>query len=232
MTIKSAIKIEEIIKNHISIMDKYDKEQKIDLVVDEWGSWYGEEIGTKPRFLFQQNTIRDAMIAGATLNIFNNHAERIKIANLAQAVNVLQALILTKDEKIVLTPTYHVFKLYSIHQDAELLNLKFDSPTYKYKSESIKAINASASRDKNGNYNVSLVNLDNKNSHEIFFNLSKYHVRNISIDIITSKKLNDHNTFDKNDLIKPYSFKDFIFSNSNLSFKIPPHSLMLIKLIK
>ena len=232
MTIKSAIKIEEIIKNHISIMDKYDKEQKIDLVVDEWGSWYGEEIGTKPRFLFQQNTIRDAMIAGATLNIFNNHAERIKIANLAQAVNVLQALILTKDEKIVLTPTYHVFKLYSIHQDAELLNLKFDSPTYKYKSESIKAINASASRDKDGNYNVSLVNLDNKNSHEIFFNLSKHHIRNISIDIITSKKLNDHNSFDKNDLIKPYSFKDFVFSNSNLSFKIPPHSLMLIKLIK
>ena len=89
MTIKSAIKIEEIIKKHISIMDKYDKDQKIDLVVDEWGSWYGEEIGTKPWFLFQQNTIRDAMIAGATLNIFNNHANRVKIANLAQAVNCL-----------------------------------------------------------------------------------------------------------------------------------------------
>ena len=231
MTIKSALKIEEIIKNHINIMDKYDKDQKIDLVVDEWGSWFGEEVGTKPRFLYQQNTMRDAIIAGVTLNIFNNHARRVKMANLAQTVNVLQAVILTEGKKIILTPTYHVMKLYSVHQNAELLNLKFDSPIYKYKLESLKALNASASRDKSGNIHISLVNIDNKKSHEVLFQLSDLYIKDVRINIISSEKINDHNDFKNNDLVKSVSFTNFEYNSGNLDLEIPPHSLMLIKLI-
>ncbi len=230
-TMKSALKIEEIVKNHISIMDKYDKDQRIDLVVDEWGSWYGEQPGTKPRFLFQQNTIRDAMIAGVTLNIFNNNARRIKMANLAQTVNVLQAVILTEEEKIILTPTYHVMKLFSVHHDAELINLKFESPLYEFQSESLKALNASASMDNSGNIHVSIVNLDDRESHPVSFKLPNFEIKKIEMDILTSKNLNDHNTFKKNDLIKPKSFEDYVFVESNLDFKIPPHSVMVIKLV-
>ena len=117
-TMKQALRMEELVTKHEAIMDKYDPEKKIALVVDEWGGWYDVEPGTNPAFLFQQNTMRDAMLAGVTLNIFNNHCDRVRMANLAQMVNVLQAVILTNKEKIILTPTYHVMEMYNVHQDA------------------------------------------------------------------------------------------------------------------
>ena len=113
--------MDELITKHSAIMDKYDPQKKVALVVDEWGGWYDVEPGTNPGFLYQQNTMRDAMIAGATLNIFNNHADRVRMANLAQTINVLQAVILTDKEKMILTPTYHVMEMYNVHQDATLL---------------------------------------------------------------------------------------------------------------
>ena len=131
-TMKEALKMEELVTKHSAIMDKYDPEKKIDLVVDEWGGWYDVEKGSNPGFLFQQNTMRDAVLAGATLNIFNNHAERVRMANLAQCVNVLQTVILTDNAKMVLTPTYHVMQMYSVHQDAKLLPITFNSPLYAY----------------------------------------------------------------------------------------------------
>ena len=111
---KSALEMDTLVVRHSAIMDKYDPQKKVALVVDEWGGWYDVEPGTNPGFLYQQNTMRDAMIAGATLNIFNNHADRVRMANLAQAVNVLQAVILTNNEKMILTPTYHVLEMYSV----------------------------------------------------------------------------------------------------------------------
>ncbi len=113
-------------------MDKYDTAKKIALVVDEWGGWYEVEKGTNPGFLYQQNTMRDAVIAGVTLNIFNNHSDRVRIANLAQAINVLQAVILTNQEKMILTPTYHVMEMYNVHQEATLLPLKIKSNDYVF----------------------------------------------------------------------------------------------------
>ena len=118
-TMQTALRMEELITKHVSRMDKYDPEKRIDLIVDEWGGWYEVEEGTNPGFLYQQNSMRDAMIAGVTLNIFNNHSERVKMGNLAQTVNVLQAVALTDGEKMLLTPTYHVFKMYTVHHDAQ-----------------------------------------------------------------------------------------------------------------
>src|SRR5205807_2558198 len=124
---KKAWQMEELVRGHAAIMDKYDPQKKVALVVDEWGGWYDVEPGTNPGFLFQQNTMRDAMIAGVTLNIFNNHCDRVRMANLAQMVNVLQAVILTSGEKILLTPTYHVMEMYNVHQDAKMVPVTLSS---------------------------------------------------------------------------------------------------------
>jgi alpha-N-arabinofuranosidase len=166
-TMQQALKMEELVTKHSAIMDKYDPKKKIALVVDEWGGWYEVEKGSNPGFLFQQNTMRDAVLAGATLNIFNNHAERVRMANLAQCVNVLQAVILTDKTKMLLTPTYYVMQMYSVHQDAKLLPLTINSPLYTFNGETLPALSASASKDKNGFVHVSLVNIDSKKENKI-----------------------------------------------------------------
>src|SRR5205823_8880392 len=114
-TLLRALRMEELVQKHSEIMDKYDPQKRIGMMVDEWGAWYDPEPGSNPGFLFQQNSLRDALVAGATLNIFNNHADRVKMANIAQMINVLQAMILTDKEKMILTPTYHVFEMYTVH---------------------------------------------------------------------------------------------------------------------
>src|SRR6185437_4863813 len=140
--------------------DKYDPNKRISLVVDEWGIWTDVEPGTNPGFLYQQNSLRDALVAATTLNIFNNHSDRVKMANLAQTVNVLQSLILTDKEKMLLTPTYHIFDMYKVHQDAAYLPIKLISPYYTSGTQRIEAVNASASKDASGKIHISLVNLD------------------------------------------------------------------------
>jgi alpha-N-arabinofuranosidase len=135
-----ALLMEELVTKHSEIMDKYDPQKKKALAVDEWGGWYDVVQGTNGAFLFQQNTMRDAMIAGATLNIFNNHCDRVKMANLAQIINVLQAVILTKEEKMILTPTYHVMEMYNVHQDATLLPVSVTSNKYILDKDTLNAI--------------------------------------------------------------------------------------------
>src|SRR5262249_17383702 len=128
--LKACLRMDELVTKHSTIMDQYDPEKRVALAVDEWGIWTDVEPGTNPGFLFQQNSLRDALIAATTLNIFNNHSDRVKLANLAQTVNVLQALILTDKEKMLLTPTYHVFDLYQVHHDAALIPLAVNTKDY------------------------------------------------------------------------------------------------------
>ena len=151
-TMKQALRMEELVPKHEAIMDKYDPQKKLALVVDEWGGWYDVEPGTNPSFLFQQNTMRDAMLAGVTLNIFNNHCDRVRMANLAQMVNVLQSVILTNKEKIILTPTYHVMEMYNVHQDAVMIPVTLENIFYTEGNDSLPAISVSASRDPAGNH--------------------------------------------------------------------------------
>lgn len=140
-------------------MDKYDPDKRIGLIVDEWGTWFDVEPGTNPGFLYQQNTLRDALVAGIHLNIFNNHCDRVQMANLAQTINVLQAVILTEGDKMLLTPTYHVFNMFKVHQDAELLPLLIDSENYTMDGQSIPKISSSASIDKKNILHITLCNL-------------------------------------------------------------------------
>ena len=156
-TLRNTLLIEDYIKSHLAVMDKYDPEGKIKLIVDEWGTWYDKLPGTKDGFLQQQNTVRDAVVAGINLNIFNRYAGRISMANIAQIVNVLQSVILTSGPEMVKTPTYHVFKMYSVHQDANLIPVSLETERYTYKEESIPAITASAS-EKDGILSITLTN--------------------------------------------------------------------------
>tara|TARA_R110002096_G_scaffold337227_1_gene530588 strand:+ start:9806 stop:11356 length:1551 start_codon:yes stop_codon:yes gene_type:complete len=225
---KHCLHMNEILDKHTAIMDKYDPEKRVALVVDEWGSWYEVEEGTNPGFAYQQNTMRDAMIAGVTLNIFNSRVDRIKMANLAQAVNVLQATILTEGEKMLLTPTYHVMKMYAAHQDAQLLSLSFESPNYTLNGESLPAISASASK-KDGTVNISLVNIDLEKENDVELDLSALGIKEFSGTILASEKIQDHNTFDNPDKIKTKEFKKFNFKKGKLTVAIPPFSVIVLK---
>ncbi len=227
-SMEEALKMEKFVVKHSEIMDKYDPDKEIDLVVDEWGGWYDVEEGTNPGFLFQQNTMRDAMIAGATLNIFNNHSERVKMANLAQTVNDLQAVILTEGEKMILTPTYHVFKMYTVHHDAQLLPVDFISPKYTFEGESLPAISISASKDETGKINISLVNIDAKSEHKVEIDLAGLKINNIEGEILKSEKIQDYNSFDDPDKIGITEFKDFKLRNGALEVSLPPFSVVVL----
>jgi alpha-N-arabinofuranosidase len=229
-TMREALKMEEFITKHAGVMDKYDPAKKVALIVDEWGGWYEVEKGTNPGFLYQQNTMRDAMIAGATLNIFQNHAERVKMANLAQTVNVLQAVILTKEEKLVLTPTYHVMEMYKVHQEAMMLPINLKSNDYVWGDKRLPAIWASASKDKNALTHISLVNVDAKNAQEISIDLRGANFKTVSGKILTSPNLQDYNSFENPDKIKPTDFTGANLKNNILMLKIPPFSLVVLEL--
>lgn len=228
--IKNCLHIEDLVRKHSAIMDKYDPQKKVALVVDEWGIWTDAEPGSNPAFLYQQNSMRDAIIAASTLNIFNNHSDRIKVASLAQTVNVLQALILTDKEKMVLTPTYHVFDLYKVHQDATLLPVQFFSPDYTNGKEAVPAINASASKDKDGVVHVSIVNVDAHKAIKINAGMLGLSYKAVTGQILTSAAYTDINTFDNPNKVKPAAFNDFKMDGGNLSVNMPPLSVVVLEL--
>ena len=228
-TMKSALKMEELVTKHSAIMDKYDPQKKVTMAVDEWGGWYEVEKGTNPGFLYQQNTMRDAMIAGTTLNTFNNHADRIRMANLAQCVNVLQAVILTDKAKMILTPTYHIMKMYRVHQDAELLPVSFNSSMYTFEGKSLPAISASASKDKSGLVHISLANIDSKKDNTVTIDLAELGLKNVTGTILSSKKLQDYNSFDKPNAIEPKEFKGFKNAKGKLEVTLPPFSVVVLE---
>lgn len=226
---KRALIMEELIQKHVAIMDKYDPQKRVDLFVDEWGGWYDVEPGTNPGFLYQQNTMRDAMVAGATLNIFNNHADRVKMANLAQAVNVLQAVILTDEEKLILTPTYHVMRMYKVHQDAQLIPLSFVSPQYIHGDEVLPAVSASASRNEMGNVHFSIVNIDANKSQVVNLDVSVLNIKQVKGEILQAEELDAHNTFEQPEAVSPSLFDGAEIKDGKLTLTIPPFSVIVLE---
>src|SRR4030095_1474672 len=192
-TLEQAYRMETMVSRNSEVMDKYDPEKKVGLVVDEWGGWYDTDPGADGSSLYQQNPMRDAMIAGLTLNIFNNHSDRVRMANLAQCVNVLQAVILTKEEKMILTPTYHVMAMYNVHQNAVMLPLEITSNDYVLGNRKLQSVSASASKDKNGAVHISLTNIDARNVQDITIDLNGLAVKSVTGRILQSEKLQDHN---------------------------------------
>jgi len=228
-TLSKTLFMDEIITKHSTIMDKYDPGKKIGLVVDEWGNWFEVEPGTNPGFLFQQNTLRDALVAGINLNIFNNHSDRVQMANIAQSINVLQSVILTKDDKMVLTPTYYVFKMYAVHQDATLIPLNLTSESYEFNKKSIPAVNASASI-KDGVVSITLCNLNPNKTAVTEFTLTGQDFTSATAQIVTSANMADYNDFDKAEKVNIKPFTVNKPKNGNLKIELPAKSVVLIQL--
>ncbi|MFC3812286.1 alpha-N-arabinofuranosidase [Lacihabitans lacunae] len=231
-TMEEAWKMEDFVTRHSTIMDKYDPAKKVDLIVDEWGGWYDAEPGTKDGVLYQQNTMRDAMIAGLSLNIFNNHADRVRGANLAQIVNVLQAVILTKGEKMILTPTYHIMKMYNVHQDATLVPLQIESPDYVFGDKKLKAVSVSASKDAAGAINISLTNIDFSKSQEVTISLRGEDFTKVSGQILSSENIHDHNSFEQPNKISIKDFAGTKMEKGILKLKLPAYSVVVLNVKK
>lgn len=229
-TMKTALRMEELVTKHSAILDKYDPRKKIALVVDEWGGWFDVEPGSQPAFLFQQSTMRDAMIAGVTLNIFNNHADRVRMANLAQTINVLQSVILTDGEKMLLTPTYHVLEMYNVHQDAALLPVTVKTNDYILGEEKLPAVSVSASRDATGKTHITLVNIDARNAQPVNISLLNGQYRTVKGRILKSGKLQDYNSFANPDKISPVNFTGAELKGNELKLDLPAFSVIVLEL--
>jgi alpha-N-arabinofuranosidase len=228
-TLQKTLKMDTLVTKHAAIMDKYDPKKRVGLLVDEWGSWYNVEPGTNPGFLYQQNTLRDALIAGINLNIFNNHADRVRMSNIAQMINVLQAVILTKEKEMVLTPTYYVFKLYKVHQDATMLPVEVKCNQYTLEGKSLDAVNASASV-KNGVVSITLCNLDPNNTQQISFEIAGTTFSKVSGKVVTASKINAYNDFGKKAEVMEADYKNVKISNGKVEAVLPAKSVVLIQL--
>lgn len=230
INIKKTLFMDELVTRHASIMDQYDPEKRIGMIIDEWGTWHNVEPGTNPGFLFQQNTIRDAIVAAINLNIFNNHCDRVKMANIAQTINVLQAVIFTEGEKMMLTPTFYIYEMFKVHHDAALIPLDFGSPAYEYNGEKISAISASASKDKDGSIHITFSNADPKQKQNLVIDIRGGSVSSVNGKVLTAKKMNAHNTFDKPDVVKTEEFDGARIENNTLIVELPAKSVVMLEL--
>ncbi len=226
---KNTLTIYPLLENSIEIMDKVDPRGRIGLLVDEWGTWWDTEPGTNPSFLYQQNTLRDAVSAAIFLNAFNKHCDRVKMSNIAQTVNVLQAMILTKAEKMVLTPTYHVFEMYKVHHDATLLATELQCADYQLGESNIPALNVSASKDKSGKIHISICNLDPKNTVELVCELRGTGAKKVSGRVLTAATMTAHNTFDNPQAVEPAAFRDFKLDGNVLTATLPAKSVVVLE---
>ncbi len=228
--LKNTLLMDTLINKHLSVMEKYDKEHTVSLMVDEWGTWYDVEPGTNPSFLYQQNTLRDAMVAAVNLNIFNNHAERVKMTNIAQVINVLQAMILTKGDQLALTPSYFVFKMFKVHQNATLIPITMTCRDYKNGNESIPSLNASASKDAHGKIHITIANLDPNNENPVTIEMETLKDVGISGEVITADEINSFNDFGVKEKVTPKKFTNFKLDDTKIQVTMPSKSVVSIEI--
>ena len=241
------LEIEEVIKKHKAIMDEKDPQNRIGLLVDEWGTWWDEEPGTIRGHLYQQNALRDAFVASLSLDVFHRHTDRVKMANIAQVVNVLQSMILT-DQKgtghMVLTPTYHVFKMYAPFQEATYLPLTLACDTIKVRRNhttpvdvnkadgyrSLPLLSGSAAKTKDGQIVVALTNVSLDKEQTVDITLEGTTAKSVSGQLLTAKNVADFNDFEHPDRVKPVDFKQAKIKKNVLSVKVPAKSLVVMTL--
>jgi alpha-N-arabinofuranosidase len=229
-TLAHALRMEDFISANSAIMDKYDPQKKVAFDVDEWGTWYDPETGREPQFLYQQNTLRDAVVAALNFNIFHQHADRVRMANIAQMVNVLQAMILTQGPRMLLTPTYHVFRMFNPFQDATFLPTELQAPRYVLGGISVPGISISAARAGTGAIIVALVNLDPNKPTPVTLLLSGATVRSAKGEILSAGTLDAHNTFDAPDAIRPTTFTGASVKSGRVSLTLPAKSVLVLSL--
>ena len=229
-TLRRGFAIDGLIAKHSAIMDKFDPAKKVGLAVDEWGVWTDVEPGTNPAFLFQQNSLRDALVAAIHLHIFQKHADRVVMANIAQMVNVLQSMILTENEKMVLTPTYHVFEMFKVHQGATSLPVDLTGPDYVLGAEKIPAVSASASRDSAGRVHLSLVNTNPHGPVTVACALHGLAAKTVTGRILTAPAMTAHNTFAAPHTVEPKAFTGATLAGDQLTVVLPAESVVILEL--
>ncbi|MBO4905304.1 MAG: alpha-N-arabinofuranosidase [Lachnospiraceae bacterium] len=229
-TMKKALRMESLIRKHATVMDEYDPEKKIGMSVDEWGCWLDVEPGTNPGFLYQQNSVRDALVACISLNIFNKNCDRVKLACLAQMVNVLQSVILTEGEKMVKTPTYHIFHMYKYHQDADLLASYIDGDREIGEEDSkVMQLSESVSQSADGTINVTIGNLSVSDDAPVELVFAQKEIKSVEASVVTGG-MTDHNTFDEPDKVAEKDFSGYKTDGRKLSFTLPKNSVVLLRI--
>lgn len=223
-TLRKALRMEELLQKHIQIMDRRDPEKRVGLIVDEWGAWYDVEPGTNPGFLYQQNTMRDALVAVATLNIFNEHSDRVVMANIAQLVNVLQSVILTEGDKMVKTPTYHVFDLYKEHQDATLVYSQIETASTGTETEQVPQISVSVSMDEQGVLHATLANLSDEEADLAELVFVNFVPTSVEGEVLCGKPA-DHNDFTAPDAVHLEPLTDVRVENGRVLARMPACSV-------
>lgn len=225
-TLKRTLKMETLIKRHGAIMDEYDPDKKIGMIIDEWGTWYDVEPGTNPGFLYQQNTVRDALVAGINLNLFNKHCDRVKMANIAQLVNVLQSVILTEGEKMLLTPTYHVFHMYQCHQDGELVESSVETKEIGQDEDFlVPNLTESVSLGRDGKLHVTMTNLSAQDSEEVEAVFTDTVIKGVKGTVLTGA-MRDHNTFDAPETVKTARLEECRAEGNVIRFVMPARSVL------
>ena len=217
--------MEELIERHGQIMDEYDPDKKIGLIIDEWGTWYDCEPGTNPGFLYQQNTMRDALVAGINLNLFNKHCDRVKMANLAQMVNVLQAVLLTEGERMIKTPTYHAFQMYKCHQGASLVESTLEiSRIGLEEAFMVPNLTHSVSVDDIGQVHITITNLSADEASEIEAEIMEREVKEVKGELLAGD-IHAKNTFEEPTNVQPIPIHNIILDNGAFKFTLPPCSV-------
>ena len=234
LTLQKCLDIDSVITKHSAIMNQADPEKTIGLMVDEWGTWWDEEPGTIPGHLYQQNTLRDAMVAALSLNVFHKHADRVKMANIAQVVNVLQSMILTDTKgngHMVLTPTYYVFKMYKPFQNATSLPSDVQCSSHSFeKGLPIANLQSSSAKTTDGTIIVSLANIDLQKGQEVALALDGYNANSVCGEILTAKNITDYNDFNHTETIKSENFTGAKIKKNQIMVKIPAKSIVVLKI--
>jgi alpha-N-arabinofuranosidase len=230
-TLERTLVMDELLTRHGAVMDKSDPEKRIGLAVDEWGTWYDPEPGAEPGFLYQQNTLRDAVVAALNFHIFHKHAARVTMTNIAQTVNVLQAMILTSKEKMLRTPTYWVFEMFKVHQGGTYLPIELTTPEYAFGQKKIPMVSASATRaaDKSAVY-VSLVNTSPSQPVTVSARLAGVSPKTVTGRILTAAAINSYNTFDAPDTVKPVGFGSASLEGGSLTVTLPAKAVVILTL--
>ncbi len=227
--IQRARDMDTLLTKHGAIMDKYDPEKRVWLIVGEWGTWHESEDKPFQGVLFQQNSLRDALTAAVILDIFHQHLDRVKMANIAQTVNVLQAMILTKDEAMILTPTYHVFEFHTVHHGATSLPLKLDAGEIKEGDRTLPALSASASKADDNTVNITLTNIDLERERTVEIDIKNLAAKTVTGRMLTADAMNAHNTFEKPQSVKPANFTGAVVKDGKITVKVPAKSLVLLQ---
>nr|WP_240504600.1 alpha-L-arabinofuranosidase C-terminal domain-containing protein [Tsuneonella mangrovi] len=229
-TLAKTERVDKIISDHSAIMDKYDPNKRVALLLDEWGTWYDQDPGTHPGFLRQQNSLRDALVASLNFDIFAKHTARLRGANIAQMVNVLQAMMFTDGAKMVRTPTYYVFDMYKGYQDGVVYPVEIQTRTYSKNEWSLNDVSASAVKGTDGVLRVGLTNVDPNKSEPVSITLEGVSGRSVSGRILTASKIDAHNTFDNPDAVVPAPFNGARIKGEKLTLTLPPKSIVMLEI--